>query len=93
MDMIERVARALYANDVCWEVERESVKDEYRTDARAAIEAMRINGDRNIAMEQAGGTTLRAIIKGNDRYYTVEAACAVYEAMIDAALKGGKDNG
>jgi hypothetical protein len=82
-EMVERVARALYERqaklnhyDHSWEViagMAKGIADEFRADARTAIEAMR-----------EPTPSMRNAIMGNTTEFDVDA---VWNDVIDAALK------
>jgi hypothetical protein len=82
-DLIERVAKAIYedrngAGCMPWGRRDEAHKEPYRSDARAAIEAMR---EPTEEMGKAGADHVRNVSGGMS---------GIYRAMIDAAL-GGRD--
>lgn len=84
-EMIERVARAMWARNLergageyCapWDDETEVLREDWRSFARAAIEEMRDPSD---AMRDAGNDTCESG-RGDDN------PIAVWRVMIDAAL-------
>jgi hypothetical protein len=85
-EMVERVAIAIAGGLNAWaEMWEESLREEYRIDARAAIEAMREPTD---AMLERGSVGLYDCA-AHDGHGGVETSppLPVWQNMIDAALK------
>lgn len=84
-EMVERVAKALYAADgykllvvdAAWEADRVEIRERYRSLAVVAIEAMR---EPTIDMQVAGFLT-------NEIHGHFHGANTAWRAMIDAALR------
>jgi hypothetical protein len=77
--MVERVAQAIARADLrTWEQLSDLVRDDFRAEARAAIEAMRVPTP---GMIQAAET---------HRYNIEETVAQFYRVMIKAALAEGK---
>lgn len=92
MTKIEEVARAIYEGRNGpgarpWAHLQSGHKAPYRTDARAAIEALRLP---NKAMEQAGDETGCFVSSNEDVSYRGREAGTVFTAMIDAILSEGE---
>lgn len=88
-DMIERVAEALWSADAerChskrrepWSDVSESVKDDWRFNARAAIQAMREPTDEMVSSGQSAGQSVQPT------YLTAESTIERWQAMVDTAL-------
>ena len=90
-DMVERVARAIYASDGeengPWNIGTEHARKCYRENARAAIEAMRepthAMVDEAVRVAQSGGMSIfyGLVKQGPDAFK------ALWQHQIDAALK------
>ena len=95
-EMIERVARALFSQEVesgfRWEDQTDDFKRYWLASARAAIEAMRVPTEQMYAAGVASGdwgpgaTTL----EDNARGIHDASPDTCWQAMTDAALTGGK---
>ena len=95
-EMVERVARASEVAGEEWERQLgdrdimaglpDDMMPKDRFQACAAIKAMRLGKRGQISVEQAGGDKLRQFHEDDEKHYPVETACAVFDAMIDAAL-------
>lgn len=73
--MVERVARAMCANDG-FDPDENAMRDRYVSNAYAAIRAMRV-------------PTTIMLIRGSDQIGKPKTLPEAWQAMIDAALKEG----